>query len=593
MISQILDQYTTDEFDFRAWSYAGDELAYLFEEWVPYYRMKHAICKAIDPTSILEIGVRYGYSAITFLNAAPDARYLGIDNDSDTFGGSKNAIQWARKITSSYNADFLMKDTQNMERLPEEHWDLIHIDGQQDGDGTFHDLELAIRRATWILVDGYFWSNENMFASTQFLKKYSQFIEYATIIPGYAGDLLIKVRTPPRDRVTAYLPLSSEYDKDYFEKDCGGYASFKRHHGRKLEDPRLVIPFLLASPKKGVKILDIGCGRGELCYALAKMGADVVGIDYSQEAIDIAQNTFIGDEIKGTLAFVCEDAAAYEPEGRFDIIIATDFLEHVETPVLEQILKKCSQHLASDGKLILHTAPNLQYYQEYYPQLRNKAKEAGCYLPSNPRTYYEDIMHINEQTPTSLEDLLCGLFDHFVIWVAPENDIIGSLGSEYTKQMMALSRSIYAVASHSPLSKDSILSTLTQKPLDPARLSIEINTKKQINDMITGKEYILNVEVKNTGKDKLASLLPNPVHVAYHWKDVNGGLIVYDGIRSPLITLLDPLESQKIDMKILPPLEPGKYILEVTMVQESCFWFEDVISDLPYRVECIVRTAEI
>lgn len=593
MISHILDQYTSDDFDFRAWSYAGDELAYLFEEWVPYYRMKHAICKAVNPKSILEIGVRYGYSAITFLNAVPDAHYLGIDNDSDTFGGAKNAIQWARKITSGYDADFLMKDTQNMNQLPEEHWDFVHIDGQQDGDGTFHDLELAIRKATWILVDGYFWSNENMFASTQFMKKYSQFIEYATIIPGYAGDLLIKVKMSPRERGQEYLSLSSEYDKEYFEKDCGGYISFKRNHGRKLEDPRLIIPYILAKPKKGLKVLDIGCGRGELCYALAKMGADVVGIDYSEEAIDIARKTFIGDEIKGSLSFVCEDALKYLPEGTFDVIIATDFLEHVETPVLEQIFKRCAQHLASDGKVILHTAPNLQYYQKHYPQVRCMAKEAGCYLPSNPRTYYEDIMHINEQTPDSLKDLLSGIFNHFVIWVAPDNDTIGSLGTEYTEQMIAASRSIYAVASHSSLSKDSILSILTQKSLDPKRLAIEMKLKPQIDDMVVGKEYILNIEVQNNGKDKLASLLPNPVHVAYHWKDVNSNLIVYDGVRSPLTLPLEPLESQMIEMKIIPPQEPGKYILEVTMVQELCFWFEDVISNLPYKVECSVRMAEI
>ncbi len=593
MISHILDLYKTVEFDFRSWSYAEDELAYLFEEWVPYYRMKYAICKAIDPKSILEIGVRYGYSAITFLNSVPDARYLGIDNDSETFGGAKNAIQWARKITTGYDADFLMKDTQNMGQLPGNHWDLVHIDGQQDGDGTFHDLELAIRKATWVLVDGYFWSNENMFASTQFMKKYSKFIEYAAIIPGYAGDLLIKVKMPPKERGQEYLSLSSEYDKEYFENDCGGYVSFKRDRGRKLEDPRLVIPCLLAKPKKGLKILDIGCGRGELCYALAKMGADVTGIDYSEEAIDIARKTFNDDDIKGKLSFVCEDAVTYPMESTFDVIIATDFLEHVETPVLEQILKKCAQHLNPDGKLILHTAPNLEYYHKYYPELRLKAKEAGCYLPANPRTYYEDIMHINEHTPNSLEALLSGVFDHFVIWVAPETDTIDSLAEEYTEQMMATSRSIFAVASHSPVSKDFILSTLAQKPLDPKRITIEMKLKKRIEDMIVGKEYILEIEVQNNGKDKLASIPPNPVHIAYHWKDMKDNLIVYDGLRSTLAVPLEPMENQMIEMKIMPPQEPGEYILEVTMVQESCFWFEDMIPGLPYKVECVVRMAEI
>jgi 2-polyprenyl-3-methyl-5-hydroxy-6-metoxy-1,4-benzoquinol methylase len=589
MIVKIFDLYEADEFDFRTYSYPEDELAYLFDEWVPYYRMKHAICKSINPKSILEIGVRYGYSAIAFLKAVPTTKYIGVDNDSDTFGGATNAIQWARKITHEYNADFIIGDTQAMDKLPGDHWDLIHIDGQQDGEGTFHDLELAIKKATWILVDGYFWSNENMFASTHFMKKYSQFIEYAAIIPGYAGDLLIKVHKPPKERGQTYLPLSSEYDKEYFEQDCGGYASFKRTQGRRLEDSRLIAPYLLVKSKRGLRILDIGCGRGELCYALAQKGADVTGIDYSEEAIEIARKTFTRDNIQGSLSFICGDAATFPLEGTFDVIIATDFLEHVETSVLKRILKKCGEKLSLDGRLILHTAPNLQYYSHYYPEVRQKAKEAGCYLPSNPRSYYEDLMHINEQTPDSIEALLSGVFNNFVIWVVPEGDMIGSLGSEYTEQMINASKGIFAVASHDSLSKDEMLSLLTQETLDRSKINVEVKVSPQIGDMVAGKAYHLNIWIENKGDERLASLLPYPVHIAYHWKDQKDNFIVYDGIRSSLILPLEPLESRMFEMLIIPPPEPGKYFLEITLVQESCFWFEEMLAKLPTRVECVVQ----
>ena len=55
-------------------------------------------------------------------------------------------------------------------------------------------MELALPKARWILVDGYFWSTENMISSTYFLNKYNKFIEYEIIIPSYAGDLLIKTK---------------------------------------------------------------------------------------------------------------------------------------------------------------------------------------------------------------------------------------------------------------------------------------------------------------------------------------------------------------------------------------------------------------
>jgi hypothetical protein len=60
MIDKIKKIYSETNFDFRVFSNPDDKLSYLFTEWVPYYRMKYAICKEINPQSILEIGVRYG-----------------------------------------------------------------------------------------------------------------------------------------------------------------------------------------------------------------------------------------------------------------------------------------------------------------------------------------------------------------------------------------------------------------------------------------------------------------------------------------------------------------------------------------------------
>ena len=125
--------------------------------------MKWAIASVLQPKSILEIGVRYGYSALAFLNASPSARYLGIDLDVAAFGGSVGAIDWARKACSKYQAEFLVADSTKMLRLPGERYDLIHVDGQQDGDATMHDLILASTQASYILVDGYFWSRPNCY----------------------------------------------------------------------------------------------------------------------------------------------------------------------------------------------------------------------------------------------------------------------------------------------------------------------------------------------------------------------------------------------------------------------------------------------
>ena len=316
MLNELISMCNNTDYDFRDYSFPGDELSHLFNEWVDYYRMKYAIAKMIQPKSILEIGVGYGYSAITFLKASENATYLGIDNDSDTFGGDKGAVKWAKKITKSYNADFLLANSRSITALPGDFYDLIHIDGQHDGDGTFHDLELALEKGRWILVDGYFWSNENLLSATYFLNKYRDFIEFALTIPSYEGELLIKVKDSAKHIFTKYTDrnyssLKGTYDSNYFLSDCGGYDSFKKFKGRKLEDPRLIAVCCLVNPHKNMEILDVGCGRGELSYALSQSGAQVTGIDYSSSAIQIAKATYLNSPVSN-LKFIQDDFLDYE-----------------------------------------------------------------------------------------------------------------------------------------------------------------------------------------------------------------------------------------------------------------------------------------
>ena len=42
----------------------------------------------------------------------------------------------------------------------------------------------------------------------------------------------------------------------------------------------------------GKKVLDVGCGTGELAFLISKKGAKVKGIDYSEEGIDIAKKKY-------------------------------------------------------------------------------------------------------------------------------------------------------------------------------------------------------------------------------------------------------------------------------------------------------------
>jgi 2-polyprenyl-3-methyl-5-hydroxy-6-metoxy-1,4-benzoquinol methylase len=567
------------DFDFRSFANPQDPLNYLFEEWVDYYRTKYAICMALAPESIVEIGVRHGYSALTFLRAAPQATYLGIDADVDSIQ-RRDELEWAEQRLAGHAAQILRADSRNLVTLPGDYFDLMHVDAQRDGDSLFHDLELGLEKAHWLLVDGYFRSRENLLSATLFLEKYRNLIAGAYVIPGYVGDLLIETRTLAnrrvfRNKARHHQALRETYDNDYFLGDCGGYTSFKAEAGRRLTDTRLLTLLDLCSPTPGMRILDVGCGRGELAYACFAAGANVTGLDYSQSAVAIATTTF-ADCIGDRLNFVHADALEYQPANKFDAILAADVVEHLSLEILDAAFARFAGWLAPGGKLIIHTWPNRIAYEYNYRLRRDKARAVGAYLPRNPRTYYEDLMHINEQTPAKLRRSLRRHFPEVAIRL--DGGSAPGLGSAWRnlRDHVRTAESIYALASPAPIARGDIQNLLEQGVLEAATIKgIHVESVDCPLRMPAGGHVDCSAFVVNRTVHSIASFAPFPVNLSYHWYR-DGALAVYDGVRSALVPRLRGGERRCYRLIVETPTVPGRYDLGVTLVQEGRFWFDDL-----------------
>ena len=75
------------------------------------------------------------------------------------------------------------------------------------------------------------------------------------------------------------------------------------------------------------RVLDIGCGKGELAHDIVeRAGSTVVGIDSNPVYLDFARQRFSHPR----LTFVEADALEYLPEERFDAVILSNVLEHIE-----------------------------------------------------------------------------------------------------------------------------------------------------------------------------------------------------------------------------------------------------------------------
>src|SRR5260370_36299809 len=77
------------------------------------------------------------------------------------------------------------------------------------------------------------------------------------------------------------------YTEEYFLNACEGYEEFSETHGERLSR-RLSAAFAVAAVQPGMKVLDVGCGRGEILRHCARLGADAFGVDYAPVAVGSA-----------------------------------------------------------------------------------------------------------------------------------------------------------------------------------------------------------------------------------------------------------------------------------------------------------------
>ena len=103
---------------------------------------------------------------------------------------------------------------------------------------------------------------------------------------------------------------------------------------------------------KGLRILDIGCGGGILSEPLARLGAEVVGADPSEENIKVARAH--ADDARVTVdyrATTAEELAAANE--RFDVGLAREVVEHVAD--VDAFVATCATMVEPAGLMIAAT----------------------------------------------------------------------------------------------------------------------------------------------------------------------------------------------------------------------------------------------
>ena len=105
---------------------------------------------------------------------------------------------------------------------------------------------------------------------------------------------------------------------------------------------------------QGKRVLDVGCGGGILADAMARKGADVLGIDLSVKALRVAQLHALEASTPRVeyREISTEDLAAEQP-GSFDVVTCMEMLEHVPDPA--SVVRACAQLVKNGGDVYFST----------------------------------------------------------------------------------------------------------------------------------------------------------------------------------------------------------------------------------------------
>lgn len=201
----------------------------------------------------------------------------------------------------------------------------------------------------------------------------------------------------PPSRVPA-----AAYNREYYLDSCLGHEEWQASQGAEMAS---LYPGVLdrAGLRAGELLVDVGAGRGELIAAAAARGARAIGIEYSDDAVELARQTLAAHGNPEDAQIELADAREMPvPTEAADLVTMIDVIEHLTVSEQTDALREAYRVLRPGGRILIHTMPNRLIYDVTYRIQRTLTPRRLRTWPANPRNRHELLMHVGEQTARSL-----------------------------------------------------------------------------------------------------------------------------------------------------------------------------------------------
>lgn len=179
-----------------------------------------------------------------------------------------------------------------------------------------------------------------------------------------------------------------------FDEASSSYDSwYKSKIGTFADHVETQLVFSLYKPKKGMHILDVGCGTGNFSLKLARMGLQVTGIDVSDKMLKIAETKAKAEELKIDFFNMNAHNMKFE-DNFFDGVIAITVIEFISEHL--SALNEMLRVVKKGGRILIGTINKDSKWGDLYLDKEHKEKSVFKYAAFKTM---EDLIGIYPKKP--------------------------------------------------------------------------------------------------------------------------------------------------------------------------------------------------
>jgi SAM-dependent methyltransferase len=391
---------------------------------------------------------------------------------------------------------------------------------------------------------------------------------------------------------------------DPFSRSYPGYVTIRRFAD-------FAVPFV----ERASSVVDLGCGPGEISCELARRfpAVSFLGVDHSPIAIARARDHARTLSLEN-IRFEEADLMAWMPARPLDVALMFDSFHHLADPrsFVRRLAPVCPRFMliepagdalgrwqaALEFDWVLSELDKIRCHIEYdagqaAPRLpagrrddlatlrsgeavehRYPVEDYLTFLPGYGLTIQGTVAGFDAYPPDPYQDtpLRSRFFDFAYEMIVEIDERLGCSGAD----LHAKHRVIYAErgAPHrlrTPPSRR-VGPGSQQRVQGPYDVIVEPSSVPRRGR--PGERAQGVVRVTNRGWKRLDSMNQEaPVFFSYHWLSPDGGIVEYDGLRTPFPQALEPGGAMALTFRLAAPAAPGRYVLELDLVEEGVTWF--------------------